>query len=328
MQQEGILGGDPYPSYHPHPAGERASSSSGSDEPGVDDIFSANTYHQHSHLIPDDDDDDEFSPFGSPMRNAASTSPATKLKLSARAFDPTRLGPGPPPAFGQMSPGNLSPGQMHSVPGSRSSSGSYFEPGGFGPIDDDYMSSGAMTPGGTPFQQPYNASDDPFASTGMTPLDVLQSVFTSLPQNELEEALVKANYEFEGAMAILIAQNGGTKPGGSTTLTPTRGASPAFGDRPLFPRSASGRDREYFHQGGRSGGFGGGGGGSGHISPRFGGGRTPGGHGGNSVGASRMCRYYLAGECRRADCRFSHDVDRALCRFWLRGQCAKGEQCE
>ncbi|KDN41341.1 hypothetical protein K437DRAFT_269738 [Tilletiaria anomala UBC 951] len=40
-----------------------------------------------------------------------------------------------------------------------------------------------------------------------------------------------------------------------------------------------------------------------------------------SVGASRVCRYYLAGECRRADCRFSHDLGRALCRFWLKGQC-------
>ncbi len=40
-----------------------------------------------------------------------------------------------------------------------------------------------------------------------------------------------------------------------------------------------------------------------------------------AVGASRVCRYYLAGECKRADCRFSHDLSRALCRFWLKGQC-------
>ena len=40
-----------------------------------------------------------------------------------------------------------------------------------------------------------------------------------------------------------------------------------------------------------------------------------------AVGASRVCRYYLAGECRRADCRFSHDLGRAICRFWLKGQC-------
>lgn len=41
----------------------------------------------------------------------------------------------------------------------------------------------------------------------------------------------------------------------------------------------------------------------------------------------RVCRYYLAGECRRSDCRFSHDIERALCRFWLRGNCIK-QNCD
>lgn len=36
---------------------------------------------------------------------------------------------------------------------------------------------------------------------------------------------------------------------------------------------------------------------------------------------TRVCRFFLAGECRRSDCRFSHDLNKALCRFWLRGQC-------
>ncbi|KOS13780.1 hypothetical protein Malapachy_1954 [Malassezia pachydermatis] len=35
----------------------------------------------------------------------------------------------------------------------------------------------------------------------------------------------------------------------------------------------------------------------------------------------RVCRFFLAGECRRSDCRFSHDLNRAFCRFWMRGQC-------
>ncbi|WFC99356.1 hypothetical protein MYAM1_002100 [Malassezia yamatoensis] len=41
----------------------------------------------------------------------------------------------------------------------------------------------------------------------------------------------------------------------------------------------------------------------------------------DTLGGSRVCRYFLAGECRRSDCRFSHDLNKALCRFWLRGQC-------
>ncbi|SNX87023.1 uncharacterized protein MEPE_05733 [Melanopsichium pennsylvanicum] len=40
-------------------------------------------------------------------------------------------------------------------------------------------------------------------------------------------------------------------------------------------------------------------------------------------GPNRVCRYYLAGECRRSDCRFSHDLDnRTVCRYWLKGHCA------
>lgn len=39
-----------------------------------------------------------------------------------------------------------------------------------------------------------------------------------------------------------------------------------------------------------------------------------------SQGDRRVCRYFLAGECRRADCRFSHNLEKALCRFWLKGQ--------
>ena len=41
-----------------------------------------------------------------------------------------------------------------------------------------------------------------------------------------------------------------------------------------------------------------------------------------------VCRHYLAGECRRADCPFSHAVADTVCRFWLRGHCAKGDACE
>lgn len=130
----------------------------------------------------------------------------------------------------------------------------------------------------------------------MTPLDVLQSVFTSLPAGELEEALDRSNYDFEGAMAILIAQNGGR----SGQSTPQRVASP--GPRPPFQRVVSGGGGPPFMQGGRVGGT---------ISPRYGmsGTRSPGPgippNGGIMVvNGQRVCRYFLAGECRRADCRF------------------------
>lgn len=43
--------------------------------------------------------------------------------------------------------------------------------------------------------------------------------------------------------------------------------------------------------------------------------------GAGGAGPGRVCRYFLSGDCRRADCRFSHDLSKALCKFWLRGQC-------
>lgn len=39
----------------------------------------------------------------------------------------------------------------------------------------------------------------------------------------------------------------------------------------------------------------------------------------------RVCRFYLQGCCLRSDCKFSHDVGKAICRFWLKGHCLKGE---
>jgi hypothetical protein len=49
--------------------------------------------------------------------------------------------------------------------------------------------------------------------------------------------------------------------------------------------------------------------------------------GGGGVGPGRVCRYFLVGECKRADCRFSHDLNRAVCRFWMKGQCLNGDGC-
>lgn len=328
------------------------------DDAGVDDIFSTSAMDRHSQFLPhhdDDEDDDEFSPFGrkpvggfrstrppglgyddhAPGSGAGSlsTSPATKLQVSAKAFDPTKLGV--PGAGGNMDPN--APGFMPS-PGMTTPNGTRM--GGAGAyFGGEGYSEGYGTPGseGVPGG---HGEEGGYLGDGMTPLDVLQSVFTSLPPGELEDALVKSGYEFEGAMALLIAQNGGTRSANSGTSTPT-GLRPDM--HRGFGRGAGGRDANYFYQGGRGNApFGGG---TGHLSPRF----AMGGSGTRSPGGGlKMCRYYLAGECRRADCRFrfvivyafipyvwltrpihfSHDVDRALCRFWLRGQCAKGDMCE
>ncbi|KAF4039730.1 Smr domain [Phytophthora infestans] len=46
-----------------------------------------------------------------------------------------------------------------------------------------------------------------------------------------------------------------------------------------------------------------------------------------SIGPGQVCRHYLQGECRRADCMFLHDTDAITCRFWLRGTCLQADHC-
>ncbi|KAH9946502.1 hypothetical protein B0H21DRAFT_743133 [Amylocystis lapponica] len=152
---------------------------------------------------------------------------------------------------------------------------------------------------------------DPDASAmltdGMTPFDVLSSVFgATLAPSELEEALATNGYDFERAMTWLVDR----------ALVAQPPISPQPRMQPLGHRVVMvSRDNP---GGVLRGGFSNV---NGRSAPRYINGRP-------AQGGNRVCRYFLAGECLRADCRFSHDLERALCRFWLRGTCAKGENCE
>jgi len=174
----------------------------------------------------------------------------------------------------------------------------------------------------TPPPAPPSDTEDTLLTNGMTPFDVLSSVFGStLAPSELEEALATNGYDFDRAMQWLIdrALPQGQSPPHSMPKFTTVG------------RDSRGRG---FAPGGPPGrGVPG--------APRYG---NMNGRPGNS--GNRVCRYFVAGECLRADCRFryvftplfvldavndfklSHDLERALCRFWLRGMCAKHEACE
>jgi hypothetical protein len=115
---------------------------------------------------------------------------------------------------------------------------------------------------------------------GMTPFDVLSSVFGStLAPSELEEALAHNGYDFERAMAWLVDRALPAPPptqirmqqlGGRITLVSRdarggRGYPPTSPPRGTAPRYVNGRP-------------------------------VPGGN--------RVCRYFISGECLRADCRF------------------------
>lgn len=127
-----------------------------------------------------------------------------------------------------------------------------------------------------------------YLTDGMTPLDVLSSVFGStLAPSELEEALSQNGYDFEKAMAWLIDRALPSPPqhaqarmqpmGGRVTLVTRDGPAAML-------------------RGGRSG----------YTNVARQAGR------GTSVrpvpGGNRVCRYYLAGECLRADCRFRYNI--------------------
>lgn len=125
---------------------------------------------------------------------------------------------------------------------------------------------------------------------GMAPIDVLSSVFgATLPPSELEEALAANGYDFEKAMNSLID-----------------GAIPAT-NQPI------GGQIRVQHVGNR-------------VSVVQNGGPGFGGRGNSTKptqasrqnsGGNRVCRYFLAGECLRADCRFRFDPILTIV-FWLK----------
>ena len=130
--------------------------------------------------------------------------------------------------------------------------------------------------------------DQEAVADGMTPFDVLSSVFgATLAPSELEEALAVNGYDFERAMQWLIDR---ARPSPSP---PTQARQPPFtygGGVHVVPRGQAG-----FIRGGRAG---------------FAGGFVPSARGrfnGRPIqGGNRVCRYFLAGECMRADCRFRY----------------------
>ncbi|KAF9449958.1 hypothetical protein P691DRAFT_758619 [Macrolepiota fuliginosa MF-IS2] len=163
---------------------------------------------------------------------------------------------------------------------------------------------------------------------GMTPFDVLSSVFgSSLAPSELEEALAANGYDFERAMAWLVDRSLPQQ-----SPSPTQIRMQPMGSRvTLVSRDAAsnmgamrGNGRGGYHNINNisnSSNNNNNNNGAGRGAPRYVNGRP-------AQGGNRVCRYFVAGECLRADCRFSHDLERALCRFWLRGMCAKNEACE
>lgn len=203
-------------------------------------------------VVPDEEDDEEFSPFGSSLPKQLGRTESPGLNSHAKPFEPS---------FGGNSDLHPTGSPLATPYGSQVSSS--YESKSSADVDDD--------PNAPP--------------AGMTPLDVLSSVFSTVPRVQLEDALHRAGYDFEAAMAMLVAQFAHPRSGAST---PQRINSP----RPLIGVDGRGGSIQapgpgYFQQGGRG------------LGPNA----NP-GMGGPRAGPTRMCRYFLNGECRRSDCRF------------------------
>ena len=130
----------------------------------------------------------------------------------------------------------------------------------------------------------YDMDANPMLTDGMTPLDVLSSIFGSaLAPSELEEALTNNGYDFDRAMSWLVDRQIASGASNATPPVPVPMKVQSLGNRV----SIVSRDVQNY-RGGR-GGFS-------VRGNKFGSRPVP--------GNNRVCRYFLAGECLRADCRF------------------------
>lgn len=254
-----------------------------------------------SHAGAGDDDDDEFSPFGT-------IKPAQQQPLSfagLTSYDPD-AGWTSAQAYAGQQP--YQPAWHNTDMG-----------GSFDPSEQGAM--GAET------------------TAALTPFDMLYSILVTGTKagssewspEQVDEALVLHNYDVEKTLNAIWDNDGKPLGDGSRSLLSGGSSAPRFAASTESPRLAPAplpatagvkagvnvMSREALGLGAargqrpslsRSG--------SSQFSQRQ-------GAGSGGAGANRVCRYYLAGECRRSDCRFSHDLDnRAVCRYWLKGHCA------
>ncbi|CDR88869.1 uncharacterized protein SPSC_05701 [Sporisorium scitamineum] len=261
-----------------------------------------------SHAGAGDDDDDEFSPFGT-------IKPAQQQPLSFAGFTTYD------PDAGWTSAQSL---------------------GGA----DAYKSSWPDSDASAAFGSSEGDASGPKPTAPLTPFDMLYSILVTGTKagssewspEQVDEALVMHNYDVEKTLNAIWENEGkplgdgtrsllssgpsaprmlpvssaissprfvpaqlpataGVKAGVNVMSREALGLSAARGQRPALSRS-----------------------GSSQLTPRY---EGAGAQTASGASANRVCRYYLAGECRRSDCRFSHDLDnRAVCRYWLKGHCA------
>lgn len=155
----------------------------------------------------------------------------------------------------------------------------YIDQGNF----QDQYEYDSTTPENTPEMEAEAAA---MLTDGMAPFDVLSSVFGStLAPSELEDALANNGYDFERSMAWLVDRALPPVPQGAQVRMQQMGGRVTLVSNPTGNvRGGRGGYQNISPPNGR-------------IAPRYINGRPV-------QGGNRVCRYFVAGECLRADCRF------------------------
>ncbi|KAF4621812.1 hypothetical protein D9613_012182 [Agrocybe pediades] len=310
-----------------------------------------------------DEEGDPFDPFSSNANENTNSNPIPSFhSITVSSFDSSRSWFGSPSAGGVDSVADSSNDNDHSGKDSQNQEQTQPFPLSFYPSDSDldfpnvnstsyfdefdanddptagfansnnYNSNYSMNTMSSSSSNNHNAMGDPTSAdkTLTFDVDVLTSIFgITIAPSELEDALAANGYDFERAVGWLVDSRAGAAPGGATsTINAQQGQQ--------GPPGRGGMQNAMM---GGSGGMGLGGarqqGQQQQQAPIYANGRAV-------HGANRVCRYFVAGECLRADCLFSfylyfshpfhhnysHDLERALCHFWLHGTCAKQENCK
>lgn len=213
----------------------------------------------------DDDDEDPFDPFGQ--------------KPLPRSFLSGEVDVAPAPAWSNSPLSNSSLSTSTDDPRYN-----YY-------MNDDpqLQSYGSQLLDSLQDDQEFDLDTNGLLADGMTPLDVLSMVFGStLAPSELDEALSNNGYDFDRAMSWLVDRQIATHHAAANAPPPPPRLHSAGNRVTVIPRDGFGGSI----RGGRGGYYNG----SGFRGNRFNGRPVPGGN--------RVCRYFLAGECLRADCRF------------------------
>lgn len=306
-------------------------------EPWMSDQSDAQTYRKAASSTADDSDEDEFSPFAVPSTGAVPVPSSSSSSASSSRLAAGRIRP-----FSGTS-GNSSAMSMTTAD---SISGSYH----------GSTTSASLESSDDPKSLRFTGLEDEMDNLTMTPFDVLSSILSGIgsasgaanwTSEQIEEALERNHWDVDATLSMIMEGNGpytlsnqGLTDSSNNRTIPTGpssrsgvsivsqeifasqraglGGSSSLGEgvnRPSLVRASSSTSVTPIAN---SNAFGGGGGGNAIAQPIS----TS-----RSGPPGRVCRFFLAGECRRADCRFSHDLNRALCRFWLKGQCLNGDEC-